>query len=197
LLTLFPIGTTMRANLFVYRDLDDPWLQQLRAAPRQTLFALLPGLRELMGDFEVDGFIKIRPVDLYATEGHRQPGMVLVGDAFSTSCPAAGTGARKVLTDVERLCNVYVPRWLGTPGMDAGKVAEFYDDPVKMACDAFSLDKAYQLRSFSVEPGFKWYARRRAKFFAQYAVGKLRWIYEKIRLAQGGRTPFPASLPQS
>ncbi len=30
-LTLFPIGSdAMRANLFVYRDMHDPWLRQLR-----------------------------------------------------------------------------------------------------------------------------------------------------------------------
>ena len=50
------------------------------------------------------------------TEVCRKAGVVLIGDAFATSCPAAGTGARKVLTDVERLCNVYVPKWLATPG---------------------------------------------------------------------------------
>src|SRR5262249_30998253 len=31
-ITLFPIGATMRANLFVYRDLQDPWLKQFRDA---------------------------------------------------------------------------------------------------------------------------------------------------------------------
>ena len=36
-ITLFPIGATMRANLFVYRDLHDPWLKQFRDAPRETL----------------------------------------------------------------------------------------------------------------------------------------------------------------
>lgn len=174
LITLFPIGATMRANLFVYRDMHDPWLQRLRAAAPETLFALMPGLRKLMGDFAVDGPIKIRPVDLYATRGHRQAGVVLVGDAFATSCPAAGTGARKVLTDVERLCNVHIPRWLATPGMGADKIGAFYDDPVKQACDAFALDKAHSLRAFSLEPGLKWRTRRWAKFLAQYAVGTLR-----------------------
>lgn len=142
LITLFPIGRTMRANLFVYRDMDDPWLQRLRAAPQDTLFALMPGLRPLLGDFTVTDHIKIRPVDLYATRGHLQPGVVLVGDAFATSCPAAGTGARKVLTDVERLCNVHVPQWLATPGMGLDKIAAFYDDPVKQACDRFCINKA-------------------------------------------------------
>jgi hypothetical protein len=185
LLTLFPIGTTMRANLFVYRDMQDPWLQQLRATPQATLLALMPGLRKLTGEFEVEGFIKIRPVDLYATKGHRQAGIVLVGDAFSTSCPAAGTGARKVLNDVERLCNVHIARWLATPGMTVEKISTFYDDPVKRACDDASLEKAYSLRSFSTDPGLSWQARRWVKFVGQYGVGRLREI--RRRFVSSGR----------
>ena len=89
-ITLFPIGSTMRANLFAYRDLHDPWLKAFRNAPQDTLYRMWPRLRRLMGDFTVPGFIKIRPVDLYVTKGYRQDGLVLVGDAFATSCPAAG-----------------------------------------------------------------------------------------------------------
>src|SRR3954453_18727525 len=40
--TLFPIGNTMRANLFTYREMDDPWIPQMRQAPDQTLNASLP-----------------------------------------------------------------------------------------------------------------------------------------------------------
>jgi 2-polyprenyl-6-methoxyphenol hydroxylase-like FAD-dependent oxidoreductase len=180
LLTLFPIGAVMRANLFVYRDMHDPWLRDMRTSPQQTLLALMPGLGELMGDFEVEGPVKIRPVDLYATGGHCQPGIVLVGDAFATSCPAAGTGARKALTDVERLCNVHIPRWLATPGMNAAKIASFYDDPVKRACDTFSLRKAYDLRAFSVDASMPWRVRRWIKFLGQYAVGTLRLARQKF-----------------
>jgi len=173
-ITLFPIGTTMRANLFGYRELSDPWLKQLRDAPQETLYAMWPGLRPLMGDFKVSDFIKIRPVDLVVTKGHLQHGVVLVGDAFSTSCPAAGTGARKVLVDVERLCNVHIPRWLMTPGMDRAKISAFYDDPVKRACDAFSAAKAYELRSFSIDLSLPWIVRRWAKFILHWSRGALR-----------------------
>jgi 2-polyprenyl-6-methoxyphenol hydroxylase-like FAD-dependent oxidoreductase len=176
LITLFPIGRAMRANLFVYRTMDDPWLQAFRTAPQETLFALMPGLRKLVGDFSVDDHIKIRPVDLYATRGQLQPGLVLVGDAFATSCPAAGTGARKVLTDVERLCNVHIPQWLATPGMDTDKIAAFYADPVKQACDNFCFNKALTLKSFSTDPGLRWSARRYVKFIGQYGRGKLRQL---------------------
>ena len=99
---------------------------------------------------------------------------MLVGDAFSTSCPAAGTGARKVLVDVERLCNIHIPQWLAIPGMTAEKIARFYDDPIKQACDAFSLAKAFDLRSFSVDPSLRWAALRLVKLMLQWGRGTLR-----------------------
>jgi 2-polyprenyl-6-methoxyphenol hydroxylase-like FAD-dependent oxidoreductase len=174
LITLFPIGSAMRANLFVYREVDDPWLREMRTQPQQALFGLMPGLRDMVGEFAVSGQVKIRPIDLYVTHNHRQPGVVLVGDAFATSCPAAGTGARKVLNDVERLCNVHIPRWLQSAGMGADKIAAFYDDPVKRACDLFSIKKAYNLKAFSIDSGASWRLRRWAKFLVHVMRGALR-----------------------
>jgi 2-polyprenyl-6-methoxyphenol hydroxylase-like FAD-dependent oxidoreductase len=179
-LTLFPIGNVMRANLLVYRRMDDPWLRQLREAPEQTLLAMMPGLRRIAGDFNVTGRVQIRPADLYMTEGHRQPGIVLIGDAFATSCPAAGTGTDKVFTDVERLCNVHIPDWLATDGMDEDKIAAFYDDPVKTACDAWSAAKAYQLRSLSIDNGISWRAQRWARFIARLGEGLLRQVRDQL-----------------
>ncbi|HXD47055.1 MAG TPA: NAD(P)/FAD-dependent oxidoreductase [Pseudolabrys sp.] len=177
LITLFPIGAKMRANLFVYCDMADPWLKKMRSHPQETLFALWPGLRKIMGDFTADGPVQIRPIDLYVTDGHRQGGVVLVGDAFATSCPAAGTGARKVLNDVERLCNVHIPQWLKTPGMSADKISAFYDDPQKQAVDDFARDKAYSLKAFSTSNAPQWRARRLAKFLMQGGVGTLRRLF--------------------
>jgi len=196
-LTLFPIGTTMRANLFVYRDLHDPWLRRLRQAPRETLAAAMPGLPKLTGNFEVTGDIKIRPADLYVTTGYRQPGVVLVGDAFATSCPAAGTGVGKVFTDVERLCNVHIPRWLATDGMGADKIAAFYDDPVKQAYDAHSAAKARYVRSLSMEAGLPWRARRWSRFIGQLGVGALRHVRERVSVRSQDRpaTPPAAARP--
>jgi 2-polyprenyl-6-methoxyphenol hydroxylase-like FAD-dependent oxidoreductase len=170
-ITLFPIGATMRANLMTYRDMQDPWLRQMRQAPEEGLLSVMPGLASLTGAFKVTSEVKIRPADLYVSEGHRQAGVVLVGDAFATSCPAAGTGTHKVFSDVERLCNVHIPRWLASPGMGEDKIAAFYDDPVKQASDAASTNKAYRLRSYSTETGLPWRAHRFAKFAAQLAVG--------------------------
>ena len=140
----------------------------------------MPGLRKLTGDFDVTGDIHIRPVDLTAVKGHRQPGVVLVGDAFATSCPAAGTGVNKVFTDIERLCNVHVPRWFATPGMDAAKIAAFYDDPVKQACDADSAARAFYVRSISIDAGILWQARRWGKFIGQSGIGAARRVRGRL-----------------
>ncbi|MDB5520450.1 MAG: monooxygenase, FAD-binding protein [Tardiphaga sp.] len=173
-ITLFPIGDAMRANLFTYRGADDPWLRDIRHDPVATLRRLMPHLADLTGDFEVEGPLKIRPADLYVSKGHLQPGVVVVGDAFSTSCPAAGTGSYKVFTDVERLCNVHIPAWLRSEGMGAEKIAAFYDDPVKRACDEFSYKEAQNLRSMSIDSGLKWQMHRWARFGMRLASGTFR-----------------------
>lgn len=196
-ITLFPIGVTMRANLSVYRDMQDSWLREFRQAPKDTLLALMPGLKRYTGNFDIPSPVKIRPADLYVTKGYLQAGVVLVGDAFATSCPAAGTGTGKVFTDVERLCNDHIPRWLKSDGMGVEKIAAFYDDPVKKACDAHSATKAYHLRSLSIEPGASWQARRLARFTARLGIGLLRQMHDRLSGASGNPTDSAAKDDQS
>ena len=192
-LTLFPIGNTMRANLFAYRQLDDPWLQQMKRAPAATLNAAMPRLRRITGEFEVTGDIRVRPADLYVSSGHRQPGVVLVGDAFETTCPVTGTGTDKVFTDVERLCNVHIPAWLATPGTAEIKIAAFYDDPVKTECDAWSIEKAYNFRSVSIDDGIYWRVQRWARFLAWFGEGKLRRLGYRVGAEFGAQSSSSSS----
>jgi 2-polyprenyl-6-methoxyphenol hydroxylase-like FAD-dependent oxidoreductase len=195
-LTLFPIGHIMRANLFVYRDMQDAWLRQMKTAPREALQALMPGLHKLIGETDMSD-VKIRPVDLVVSTNYRQAGIVLAGDAFATSCPAAGTGCNKVLTDVELLCNHHIPRWLASDGMGADKVAAFYDDPVKVACEAFSRDKAFFLRALSTETGALWQARRLMRFVGGVSLGALRRLRARISTASRERSSTAAGAAAS
>ena len=178
--TLFPVGNRMRANLFVYREVDDPWLREMRKRPVETMNAALPRLRRITGEYGVAGDVKIRPADLYVSTGHRQGGVVLVGDAFAATCPVTGTGTDKVFTDVAQLCNVHIPAWLATEGMDADKIASFYDDPVKQACDAWSMAKAVSFRKVTIENGLYWRAQRWARFMAWFGEGALRRMRNRI-----------------
>ncbi len=193
-LTLFPIGATMRANLLVYRDMRDPWLKRMRDEPRAAMREIMPRLERTVGAFEVTGPVQIRPADLYVTHGVEQPGIVLVGDAFATSCPAAGTGTGRVFTDVERLCNVHIPAWLATPGMGFDKIADFYADPVKRTCDVRSHDKAYHVRSLSLDTTPLWRARRVARFAAGIGMNVVRRARRPRHLVTPAAEPLPPSL---
>jgi 2-polyprenyl-6-methoxyphenol hydroxylase-like FAD-dependent oxidoreductase len=184
-MSMFPIQSGTRANLFLYRDIADPLLRALRTAPHEALLSLMPELERATGPFQVSGFVKIRPVDLCRMRNPLCHGVVLAGDAFATSCPAAGTGTNKVLTDIERLCNVHIPHWLASPGMDSAKIKEFYDDPVKVETDAQSEAKAFFLRSLSTDPALIWEARRQIRRIGHAAVGALHRARTKVKHAAG------------
>jgi 2-polyprenyl-6-methoxyphenol hydroxylase-like FAD-dependent oxidoreductase len=100
-------------------------------------------------------------MDLYASDGFRRPGVVLIGDAFQTACPAAGKGLTRALTDVERLCTVHIPQWLMTPDMAVEKINAFYDDPVKQACDAQATHTAHYRRALTTGTELRWVLHRR------------------------------------
>jgi 2-polyprenyl-6-methoxyphenol hydroxylase-like FAD-dependent oxidoreductase len=149
----------------------------------------LPRLSRITGDFDVRGDIKVRPADLYVSTHYLKPGIVLVGDAFETTCPVTGPGTDKVFTDVERLCNVHIPAWLASDGMDVRKIAAFYDDPVKKACDAWSSAKAYNFRSLTLEKELYWSAQRWARFVVWLGQGFLRQILGPYKDPHASATP--------
>ena len=177
-LTVFPIGERARANLFVYRAGRDVWAREFRTRPAEQLVAAMPGLRPLLGAFTVPETPVVRPVALYRSEAFVRDGAVLVGDAFSTSCPAGGTGIGKVLTDVERLVAL-IPSWLATDGMGHRKIAQFYADPAKRACDAAAQAMTRYARSMAIERGPIWAVRRFRNFHVQRARYQLRRLVER------------------
>lgn len=163
-LSLFPVRAGMRANLFMFRDPTDPIMRELRREPEATVLRLLPGLRPYLGDFRVTDKVQNWVMDLTVVEGHLQPGVVLIGDAFQTNCPAAGTGVARLLVDVDRLCTEYAPRWLATPGMGTEKISQFYSDPDKLAADQRSLKMAHFRQALTSRSDIGWDVRRRLHF---------------------------------
>lgn len=181
-LTLFPMAGRMRANLFVYRAVDDPWCASFRADPDETLHRLLPRFASVFTPLQVAGEVQIRPIDIAVVKNHRQPGAVLIGDAFFVTCPVSGTGMDKALNDVDRLRRL-VPEWLKTPGMGVQKVNAFYDDPEKQRVDAGSLEIAMRERAVRMDPSFhgtflrvKRKVLRRAAYRLRDALGRRRGI---------------------
>ncbi|RAZ84370.1 FAD-dependent monooxygenase [Mesorhizobium hawassense] len=159
-ITIFRIGERMRANMFVYRTVADPWVRTCRENPQKMLCELMPEIARRCGDFAIASEIDVRQVSLTTTRGHRRDGVVFIGDAFATTCPAQGDGIHRVLTDVDCLTSTHIPAWFATPGMAADKISAFYDDPIKIAADDRAMRASIYARRINTETGLEWRLRR-------------------------------------
>lgn len=177
--TFFRMPGRMRVNMFSYREPKDPWVRELVIDAFGRLDRSIPRMRRVSGAWRATSKVENVPIDLYTTERPSLDGVVLIGDAFQSVCPATGTGVSKVLTDVHRLCMNHLPKWFATSGMSRDKIASFYMDPVKIECDRNSLTIAEHRRNFSTAPGFRWWIHRR-KSYLQLALN-------------GWRSKLPAS----
>ena len=197
-LTLFPVAGAMRVNLFTYREPGDSWVRAFRERPNETLAVTFPRLVETIGSYAVSGRIDSWITDIVVADNHRQDGIVLIGDAFQTSCPAAGIGVSRLLSDVERLCHVHLPRWMRGGAFAASDLATFYDDPDKRAMDLYALQMADFRRGLTIGTdlgaqlarGFH-FARRRALHMVDALSPSLAARLREIRQGHSRRLAAP------
>jgi len=168
-ISLFPVPGAMRVNLFGYLGPRDPWIRMLTEVPHAAIERAMPKLTRVVGDWRAISKVEIRAIDLYVTDAPRVDGVVLVGDASQSVCPATGTGIGKVLTDVDVLCRTHIRAWLDTPGMGAEKIASYYNDTRKTTCDDASLRDAEYRRRFITDRSLRWRVHR-ASSYARIAL---------------------------
>ncbi|MFN0186063.1 MAG: FAD-dependent oxidoreductase [Aquabacterium sp.] len=159
-ITLFRMGQHMRGNLFAYWPARDAATRDVVRDPGAALLRLLPGLDRVISPFKVVGKVEPFKIDLYRLQDCARPGVVAIGDAYQSVCPTTGTGLSKVLTDVDVLCNAFVPDWMASGAIDAAATARFYAHADKTAKDEYSLRHALLGRSVSVDKSLKWRLRR-------------------------------------
>ena len=159
-LSLFPIGETMRANLFAFPAVPDPWLRLLIRQPNERLQACFPRLERAIGDYRVVSKVETARVDLYRTEGEPPSGIVPIGDAWQNVCPSTGMGLSKIFTDVDVLCLECVPLWFQSPGMSSEKLLGFSNHPRKRAIDGTALQTAFYRRQATSGRSLRWRVHR-------------------------------------
>ncbi len=193
-LTVFPIGNRMRANLFCYLHPNDPWARSFKHSPKQALLSVMPSLERALGPFEVVGKVQVRPNSIQRAENVRgQAGIVVIGDAYQSSCPAVGTGIGRLLADIEAL-NRHVSLWLATPGMDADKIEQFYDDPAKRKVDAHALRIAKSRRALCTGTGWGWQAYRAQHYYRRRTLGVILRAIRRERPRLDGTIAGPQHL---
>lgn len=170
-LTLFRVGSVMRANLFVCWSGNEAGTRRFVREPRRELARLLPKLTRVIGEFEVVSRVETGRIDLYRMEGYLQPGVVLLADAFQSVCPMTGLGLSKVLTDVDVFCHDCVPQWLSTPSMGVEKIARFYENPRKRTVDEAHRSVAWANRQMAISGALSWRIRRVKRRWKMQASG--------------------------
>jgi 2-polyprenyl-6-methoxyphenol hydroxylase-like FAD-dependent oxidoreductase len=158
-LTLFKVPGAMRANLFAFRSLSEPWVREFVQQPRLLLERCFPKLPQLIGEYRVTGRVESGRVDLYRTDGDPQPGVVLIGDALQNVCPSTGLGLNKVFTDIDVLAEC-VPAWFATSAIDTTQLALFYQNSRKQAADSNALASAFYHRRAATDPSPRWRVHR-------------------------------------
>jgi 2-polyprenyl-6-methoxyphenol hydroxylase-like FAD-dependent oxidoreductase len=187
-LSLFPIGETMRANLFAFPAAGDPWVRLLIRQPKQRLEACLPKLRRAIGDYRVVSKIETARIDLYRTEGEPPPGIVLIGDASQNVCPSTGMGLSKIFTDVDVLCLECVPLWFQSPGMSSEKLLGFSNHPRKRATDTTALQTAFYRRQATTGRSLRWRIHRLRLHLSMQFERPTMLILAAVRLQRAPRS---------
>lgn len=158
--TLFLMGQMMRVNVFAYWPARDATTRELLNNPTATLARLVPGLDKVIGAYVVKGKVEPFRIDLYRMQDCARPGMVLIGDSYQSVCPSTGMGQSKVLTDVDVLCNAFVPKWLAAARLPSEEIAAFYAHPRKAEVDDQALSRALSTRQCVVSDSLQWRLRR-------------------------------------
>jgi 2-polyprenyl-6-methoxyphenol hydroxylase-like FAD-dependent oxidoreductase len=167
--SFFPVGDAMRVNLFLYHDPRSETVRRLRADPIGGLIELIPSLGKLLGRVELASPAEVRSTDLFRTRANLRPGLVTVGDAASSSCPATAIGVTRVLTDIRQLADTHLPAWLRSPGFGPEKIEQFDADPVRVNLDAVAHRRARTARRLATDITPAWRLRRRATNFRRWA----------------------------
>jgi 2-polyprenyl-6-methoxyphenol hydroxylase-like FAD-dependent oxidoreductase len=158
-LTLFKFRDVMRANLFTFLPANGSWIREFLEQSGPLLARAFPKLSRVTGEYRIAGKLEVGRADLYRIEGAMPDGVVIIGDAFQTTCPSTGLGIRKAFTDVAVLAQC-VPDWFSSPGMGAEKISSFYHHPRKQAMDAYALKNSYYHRHLACDLSLPWRIRR-------------------------------------
>lgn len=159
-LTLFPTAHSMRANLFAFPAVNDPWVREFIQDPMQGIQKCFPELQRVIGKIDITSKVENALVHLYRTEGEPPAGTALIGDACENVCPSTGMGLTKIFTDVDVLSLQCVHSWFGTAGMGVEKLASFFNHPDKRAVDSRALQNAFYRRQASAGRSLRWRIHR-------------------------------------
>ena len=102
----------------------------------------------------------MRVAELYRIENPARNGIMLIGDARSTSCPSTGTGLTRILNEVRLLSRDYINQWLDQPDRGQARLLSFYQDKALTRLEESFFRRSMKARAMAVETGLSWRLKR-------------------------------------
>jgi len=161
--SFFSFGADVRMNLFLYDAPQSERVARFRSDPLGELVRALPSLTSKLEGARAIGTVQLRVTDLYAVEHPARDGLVLVGDARRTSCPASGTGVMRILHDAKLLTASHLPAWFTSDHIGADQIAAFYTEPSLIALDRTAHRRSLNGRAAATSRSVYWRLRRLAQ----------------------------------
>jgi 2-polyprenyl-6-methoxyphenol hydroxylase-like FAD-dependent oxidoreductase len=158
--SFFAVGAAVRMNLFLYDAPTSERVARFRRDPMGELVRTLPSLAETLEGARAIGPVQVRVTDLYTVEQPARDGVVLIGDARRTSCPASGTGVSRVLHDAKLLTATHLPAWFAADRFDAARIGAFYAEPELTALDRNAHQRSLNGRRAATSRSIYWRLRR-------------------------------------
>lgn len=150
-----------RANLFTYWPAGSRRIRDfIKGDPTGFIRKIAPKLMHATGRWKVKGKIQCGTVSISKSTGYRQPGVVLVGDAYGRVCPCAGMGVTKALSDILSVQKL-LPDWVGKNlSLTREKISEYYDDPERRAYEDELYNNSMFIRNRLMSKSPEWVLRR-------------------------------------
>ena len=131
--TFFPIGDSMRVNVFTCWPPSSAEARAFRSDPIGALRQYFPVLDDAVGPMALTSTPQLVTTEYYRQNVDHLASTVLVGDEFQSVSPATGMGISKCVTDAEVLVGL-LPHLAEDPAARLD-LAAFYNDPRKQAVD--------------------------------------------------------------
>ncbi|WGO98412.1 FAD-dependent monooxygenase [Saccharophagus degradans] len=152
--TFFPIGNTMKVNIFTQWDASDSRTKAMRANPLEEMNLYFKELKKYTGELKLLSKVQVFPTAYYRIHDRNKDGVIVIADEFQSVSPATGKGLDKLTTDIRLLCNTYIPTWLKSKTITAKDIKKYYSDPQKEKCDLSAYSDWVYYRNLSRGYGF-------------------------------------------
>jgi hypothetical protein len=149
LVPLLDAPQTFGLELHLYDPPDSARLRTFRTTPQAAVSAALPHLRVWLAGCSMHGAAQMRVCDLYDVARPSRSGVVLIGEARRSDCPA--TGDMRLLDDLSALQGL-TPLWL-EHGADLHRLDAFYADETRRRQEAAAHKRAMRLRRAALRVG--------------------------------------------